>query len=93
MEIDSSCLKVVGAKNYRSCLDEDAFQEIRVLYQIPTYVCLRAPSSNETANSFGHNEVCFYESIFEVGLRFPISRYIRETLFFLNLAPAQLTSK
>ena len=68
LEIASSSIVVMVAKQFQSSLDEKAIDEIRELHQIPHYVLLSFPSLEQTAYSFIGNKVYFCESIFECSL-------------------------
>ena len=53
-------------------------------------VCHRIPLKMDRACSYGSEEVCFYEAIFNNGLSFPVHPFVRELLSPLNLAPTKL---
>ncbi|XP_059652126.1 uncharacterized protein LOC132299481 [Cornus florida] len=72
-------------------LTSQDLDRIRQTYSIPDSVALRLPSLDDRASSFYPTEICFYESAFIAGLRFPIPLFIRELLRHLNLAPTQLS--
>ncbi|KAM7528831.1 hypothetical protein LguiB_032241 [Lonicera macranthoides] len=58
-------------------------------YQIPDLVRIRALGLEERACYYRPGEVCFYESSFEHGLRFPMDNHIRKLLVTMDLAPVQ----
>lgn len=62
----------------------------RKKYQIPDSVRSRALGPKERAYYYRLREVCFYESAFKHGLRFPMDDHVRELLVSLDLTPAQI---
>ena len=60
------------------------------MFQFPERVRVRLPSKEERACNFFPGEVCFYESSFACGLRFPIHPFLMELLNHFGIAPGQL---
>ena len=54
-------------------------------YQFPPLALVRLPEVDERACTFLPEEVCFCESYFQCGLRFPVHPFYREVLFHLKL--------
>lgn len=65
-------------------------RRIRTRFQFPSSVKVRIPNDDDRSCHSYADKVCFYEANFIRGLQFPIHPFIRELLFFLQLAPAQL---
>ena len=63
-------------------------QQIRDRFQFPDSVKIRIPSDEERACHSYADEVCFYETDFNSGLRFPVHPFVRELFSYLHLAPA-----
>ena len=61
-------------------------------YQFPPLALVRLLKVDERACTFLPEEVCFYESYFQCGLRFPVHPFYREVLFHLKIASGQLIS-
>ena len=59
-----------------------------MLFRSRVGVCL--PSKDKRACNFFLREVCFYESSFACGLRFPIHPFLMELLDHFGIAPGQL---
>ena len=59
-------------------------------YQIPASARIRALGPKERACYYRPGEVCFYESAFEHGLKFPMDDHLRELLASLDVAPGQV---
>ena len=59
-------------------------------YQFPPLALIRFPEVDEKACTFFPEEVCFYESYFQCGLRFPVHPFYRGFLSRLKIAPRQL---
>ena len=71
-------------------MDEEGLKKIMDRYQIPDDVVLRIPDPDERAYSSKYDDVAFYEANFNVGLRFPLQRFMRELLDRLRLSLGQL---
>ena len=65
-------------------------QQTRDRFQFPDSVKIRIPSDEERACHSYADEVCFYETDFNSGLRFPVHPFVRELFSYLHLAPTQL---
>ena len=48
------------------------------------------PAASRQYHFLVKDEVCFFEAPFLLGLRFPLSPFIREVLYFFGLCPAAL---
>ena len=59
-------------------------------YQFPPLALIRFPEVDEKACTFFPEEVCFYESYFQCGLRFPVHPFYRGVLSRLKIAQRQL---
>ena len=59
------------------------------MIQFPDLVKIRIPSDKEKACHSYADEVCFYETDFNSGLRFPIHPFVSELFSNLHLASAQ----
>jgi hypothetical protein len=71
-----------------TCADEP---QLREKYSIPSSVQLRFGSENEsTMVRSDEHEICVYEDMFEIGLRLPFPKIVRELLHYLQVAPHQL---
>ena len=70
--------------------EDSAIKRIRRNYQIPDYVALKLPDSNEWACSSSRDEVSFYKGSFQGGHRFPMHRLIHEFLGCLSISPIEL---
>ena len=68
----------------------DVFNRFRDRFQFPDETRARLPRKGEKACAFAHGEVCFYQTAFSCGLRFPIHPFIMELLDHLHIAPEQL---
>ena len=71
-------------------LDADTIFKYRDKFQFPKEVRIRFPQEGEKACHFSPGEVCFYEAVFQCGLRFPIHPFIMELLNHFNITPGQL---
>ena len=58
--------------------DEDGLKKYRDRYQIPSDVVLRIPDPDKVACSLRYDDVAFYETDFNAGLRFPMQPLMRE---------------
>ena len=59
-------------------------------FQFPERVKVRLPSEEDRACHFFPGEVCFYESTFICGLRFPVHPFLIKFLDRFGIAPGQL---
>ena len=71
-------------------LDADTLERFRDRFQFPDRVRVRLPSEEDRACHFFPGEVCFYESAFTWGLRFPVHPFLMELLDHFGIAPGQL---
>ena len=71
-------------------LKEETFLRFKDRFQFPEETRVRLPRRGEISCAFTHGEVCFYESAFLCGLRFPVHQFIMELFHYLNIAPGQL---
>ena len=71
-------------------LDVDTLGKFKDRFQFPKRVRVRLPSKEERAYNFFPEEVCFYESSFACGLRFPVHPFLMELLDHFGIAPRQL---
>ena len=76
-------------------LDTDTLGRFKDRFQFPEQVKVRLPSEEDRAYHFFPGEVCFYESTFVCGLRFPvhpflIHPFLIELLDHFGIAPGQL---
>ena len=71
-------------------LDFDTLSKFRDRLLFPERVRICLPRKEERACHFLPGEVCFYEAVFQCGLRFPIHPFIMELLNHFNIAPRQL---
>ena len=77
------------ALNEECGLDDDTLGRFKDRFQFPKRVRVRLPSKGEQACNFFPGEVCFYESSFACGLRFPIHPFLMELLDHFGIAPGQ----
>ena len=56
----------------------------------PERVRIRLPHKEERACHFSPGKVCFYETAFQCGFRFPVHPFIMELLNHFNIAPGKL---
>ena len=68
-------------------LDADTLGRFKDRFQFPERVRVRLPSEEEWACHFFPGEVCFYESSFVCGLRFPVHPFLMELLDHFGIAP------
>ena len=66
--------------NVECGLDDDTLSRFKDRFQFPELVRVRLPSKGERPCNFFPGEVCFYESSFACGLRFPIHAFLMELL-------------
>ena len=70
-------------------LDADTLGRFKDRFQFPKRVKVRLPSKEERACNFFLRKVCFYESSFACGLRFPVHPFLMELLDHFGIAPGQ----
>lgn len=68
-------------------LDADTLGRFRDMFQFPDRVKVRLPSEDDRACHFFPGEICFYESAFTCGLRFPVHPFLMELLDHFGIAP------
>ena len=79
-----------------SALREECSLDVAILsrfsnrFQFPKKVRVRLPRKEEQACHFLPGEVCFYEAIFQCGLRFHIHPFLMELLIHFNVALRKL---
>ena len=74
-----------------SCsLKERHLNGFRKRFLFPKGTSVRLPCLGEKACNFAHGKVCFYETSFLCGLRFPIHSFIMQLLIEFQIAPGQL---
>ena len=78
------------ALNDECGLDTNTLGRFNDRFQFPKWVRVRLPSKEERACNFFPGEVCFYESFFACGLRFPIHPFLMELLDHFGIASGQL---
>ena len=71
-------------------LDADTLVRFKDRFQFLKRVRVRLPSEEERACHFFPGEVCFYESAFVCGLKFPVHPFLIELLNHFGIAPGQL---
>ena len=71
-------------------LDANTLGRFKDRFQFPKRVRIRLPSEEDRACHFFLEEVCFYESTFICGLRFPVHPFLMELLDRFGIAPRQL---
>lgn len=71
-------------------LDTETLGRFRDRFQFPDRVRIRLPGERNRACHFFLSEVCFYESAFVCGLRFPVHPFFMELLDRFGIAPGQL---
>ena len=82
-------VKAFYALNEECGLDDDTLGRFKDRFQFPEWVRVRLPSKGERACNFFPGEVCFYESSFACGLRFPVHPFLMELLDHFGIAPGQ----
>ena len=84
----TSCeVRAFYAFNEECGLDDDTLGRFKDRFQFPERVRVRLPRKGERACNFFPGEVCFYESFFACGLRFPIHPFFMELLDHFGIAP------
>ena len=78
------------ALNEECGLDNDTLGRFKDRFQFPEWVRVRLPNKGERACNFFPGEVCFYESSFACGLRFPVHPFLMELLDHFGIVPGQL---
>ena len=68
-------------------LDADTLGKSKDRFQFSERVRVCLPSEGERACHFFPGEVCFYESAFVCGLRFPVHPFLMELLDHFGIAP------
>jgi len=68
-------------------LDANTLGRFKDRFQFPERVRVRLPNEKDQACHFFLGEVCFYESAFVCGLRFPIHPFLMELLDHFGIAP------
>ena len=71
-------------------LDADTLGRFKDRFQFPERVRACQPNQEDQACHFFPGEVCFYESAFVCGLRFPVHPFLMELLDHFGIAPRQL---
>ena len=71
-------------------LDAETVSRFKDRFQFPARVRVCLPKDEDKACHFFPGEVCFYESTFSCGLRFPIHPFLMELLAHFGIAPGQL---
>ena len=75
------------ALNEECGLDADTLSRFKDRFQFPERVKVCLPSKGERACNLFPGEVCFYESSFSCGLRFPVHPFLMELLDYFGIAP------
>ena len=75
---------------YFSKIEEDDMTRMRAQYQIPDDVVLWNPDLDERACYPKFDDMAFYEVGFQVGLRFPLQSFVKESLDVFSLALGQV---
>ena len=91
-DADTREVRAFYALNEECGLDADTLGRFKDRFQFPERVRVRLPSKEERACNFFLGEVCFYESSFACGLRFPVHPFLMELLDHFGIAPGQLMS-
>ena len=71
-------------------LDANTLGRFKDRFQFSKRVKVRLPNEEDWACHFFPGEVCFYESTFVCGLRFPVHPFLMELLDRFGIAPGQL---
>ena len=83
-------IRAFYALNEECGLDDDTLGRFKDRFQFPERVKVRLPSKDEQACNFFPGEVCFYESSFACGLRFPVHPFLMKLLDYFGIASGQL---
>ncbi|KAL2506010.1 Uncharacterized protein Adt_21631 [Abeliophyllum distichum] len=75
----------------RSRITVGKLEDIRLSYDIPTSVTLRAPGLEESTDDPPEGFVVIYEPTMQQGLHLPVHHFFHEVLRDWNLAPCQIT--
>ncbi|KAL2480674.1 Plus3 domain-containing protein [Abeliophyllum distichum] len=75
----------------RSRITAEELEDLRLSYDIPTSVTLRAPGPEERADDPPEGFVAIYEPTMQQGLHLPMHPFFRGVLRDWNLAPCQIT--
>ncbi|KAL2504307.1 Uncharacterized protein Adt_19928 [Abeliophyllum distichum] len=75
----------------RSRITAEELEDLRLSYDIPSSVLLRALGREERADDPHEGFVAIYEPAIQQGLRLPMHPFFREVLKDWNLAPCQIT--
>ena len=75
------------ALNEECGLDDDTLGRFKDRFQFLERVRVRLPSKGERACNFFLGEMCFYESSFACGLRFPVHPLLMELLDHFGITP------
>ena len=70
-------------------LDVDTLGRFKDIFQFSERVRVRLPSEDDQACHFFPGEVCFYESTFACGLRFPVHPFLMYLVDCFGIAPGQ----
>ena len=89
--VSASCeVRAFYALNEECGLDADTLSRFKDKFQFPERVRVHLPSKGEWACNLFPGKVCFYESSFSCGLRFPVHPFLIELLDYFSIAPGQL---
>ena len=69
--------KIWSVNNFLPNMSKKVFNKFHVCFQIPSHIPLRIPSKNEKCYSGQKVDIGFYESVFVVGLRLPLTELHR----------------
>ena len=83
-------IRAFYALNEGCGLDDNTLGRFKDRFQFPERVKVRLPSKDEQACNFFPGEVCFYESSFACGLRFPVHPFLMKLLDYFGIASGQL---
>ncbi|KAL2475577.1 Plus3 domain-containing protein [Abeliophyllum distichum] len=75
----------------RSRITEGELENMRLSYDIPASVILRAPGQKECADDPPEGFVVIYKLAMQQGLRVPMHHFFREVLKDWNFAPCWIT--
>ncbi|KAL2517535.1 Uncharacterized protein Adt_13782 [Abeliophyllum distichum] len=75
----------------RSRITAEELGDLRLFYDIPASVILRAPGLEERVDDPPEGFVAIYEPEMQQSLRLPMHKFFREVLRDWNLAPCQIT--